>query len=389
MICPRSLRCCLPLVLSLTSVTAVQAADYHVSRAFGVVPEPACMPALTRAPNGDLLVAYSTEWEPFPAGGVLKLARSRDEGRTWSEPRVLWKPEDRRVTIQVANGLQTLSNGEVLLPVTWGIVPERKHVPASEKRPAKIYDLSRGPGYRREVRFLRSTDSGRTWVIEDPQLTRPWWRFGRLFEARDGRLIMPGNGWYIASRDYGKTWLPKVTISARFTSETNVVEASDGTWFSIARGGGGPPRRTFGTNFSHDGGRTWGAPRSAKVQGKMPDLLVLPSGRIVMAVGAEGLTDGSQVLTTASRRSFCTLFVSDDHGHSWRRDAPLAPTDAQRLANKAVSTVPGDSPVMCLLPEGKLLVVMQGIDRDQADHPLMGYSAGMSLIGNVLAPVKR
>ena len=384
-----ALSCPLALLLSLVAVAALPADDYHVSRAFGVAPEPACMPALTRAPNGDLLVAFSTEWEPFPAGGVLKMVHSQDEGRTWSAPRVLWKPEDRRVTIQVANGMQTLSNGDVLLPVTWGIVPKRKQVPAGEKRPAKIYDLSRGPGYRREVRFLRSRDNGRTWAIEDPQLVKPWWRFGRLFESRDGRLIMPGNGWFIASRDYGKTWGPKVAISTRFRSETNVVEAADGTWFSIARGGGGLPRRTFGTNFSRDGGLTWGAPRSAKVQGKMPDLLVIPSGRILMTVGAEGLTDGSQILTTASRRSFCTLFVSDDHGRSWRRDTPLAPTDAQRAVNKAASTVPGDSPVMCQLSEGKLLVVMQGIDRDQADHPLMGYSAGMSLIGNVLAPVKR
>ena len=384
-----ALSCPLALLLSLVAVAALPADDYHVSRAFGVAPEPACMPALTRAPNGDLLVAFSTEWEPFPAGGVLKMVHSQDEGRTWSAPRVLWKPEDRRVTIQVANGMQTLSNGDVLLPVTWGIVPKRKQVPAGEKRPAKIYDLSRGPGYRREVRFLRSRDNGRTWAIEDPQLVKPWWRFGRLFESRDGRLIMPGNGWFIASRDDGKTWGPKVAISTRFRSETNVVEAADGTWFSIARGGGGLPRRTFGTNFSRDGGLTWGAPRSAKVQGKMPDLLVIPSGRILMTVGAEGLTDGSQILTTASRRSFCTLFVSDDHGRSWRRDTPLARADAQRAVTKAASTVPGDSPVMCQLSEGKLLVVMQGIDRDQADHPLMGYSAGMSLIGNVLAPVKR
>ncbi len=370
----------LAVLLCLVPAASLTAVEYRVTRTFNAAVEPACMPALARAPNGDLLVAFSTQWEPFPSGGVLQLVVSKDEGQTWLPKRVLWKPEDRRITIQVANGLQTLSNGDVLLPVTWAIVPKRKQVPAGEKRPEKIYDFSHGPGYRREVRFLRSSDSGHTWTIEDPQLIKPWWRFGRLFEAADGRLIMPGRGWYIASRDYGKTWGPKVTVSTRFKSETNLVEAADGIWFSIARGGGGSPRRTFGTNFSRDGGMTWSAPRSAMVQGKMPDLLVLPSGRILLVVGAEGLTDGSQVLTTGERRSFCTLFISDDHGRTWQRDVPLAPVDSQ------TSVLPGDSPVMCRLSDGQLLVVMQGIDRSQAGHPLMGFSTGMSLIGNILTP---
>ncbi len=203
-------------------------------------------------------------------------------------------------------------------------------------------------------------------------------------ETNDGRLVMPGLGWYIASRDFGKTWGPKVTItSGRFTSETNIVEAADGAWFSIARGGGGLPRRTFGTNFSRDGGETWDAPRSAGVQGKMPDLLVLPSGRILMTVGAEGLTDGSQVLVIKARRSFCTLFISDDNGQTWRRELPLAAVDSR------TSVVPADSPVMCMLGGGRVLAVMQGIDRSKADDPLMGFSAGMSLIGNVIEPVAK
>src|SRR5205823_1336494 len=98
------------------------------------------------------------------------------------------------------------------------------------------------------------------------------------------------------------------------------------------------------------------------VQGKMPDLLVLPH-RILMAVGAEGLTDGSQVHKRTDRDSFCTLFVSDDNGVSWKRDVAFRriPTDS--------TIVPGDSPVMCPLGNGKFLVVMQGIDRAKSADP--------------------
>jgi hypothetical protein len=346
-----------------------------------VADEPACMPALTRAPNGDLLVAFSTEWEPFPWGGILKLVRSRDGGRTWTSPTILWQDKDPRVTIQVANGMLTLRNGDVLLPVTYCLVPKREGVGPEEKRPTRIYDAT-APGYRREVRLLRSKDSGKTWTTEDPKLEKPWSRIGRLLETRDGRLIMPGDAWYIESRDHGKTWGSKVVVGPAPFNETSIVEAADGTLFSIMRQDGnmGGPRRMFGTSFSRDGGKTWGAWRWANVQGKMPDLWVLPRGRILFAVGAEGLTDGGQVMTTPDRTSFCTLFVSDDHGQSWKRDVAFEPL----LPSSAV--VPGDSPVMWLLEGGRVLVVMQGIDRAKRGDPLLGYGVGMSLIANILEP---
>ncbi len=183
--------------------------EYRVVRSFPIAAEPACMPALTRAPNGDLLVAFSTEWEPFPEGGTLKLVVSQDQGITWSRPRVLWKHDDPRVTIQVSNGMQTLSNGEILLPVTLGLILRRKNASPEDKNPLHGYDMKL-PGYRREVRLLRSQDNGKTWTISDPKLENPWWRFGRLFETADGRLIMPGEGWYIESKDFGRTWGRKV-----------------------------------------------------------------------------------------------------------------------------------------------------------------------------------
>lgn len=55
------------LLLVTTGCQAV-ATEYQVISTSVVAREPACMPAMTRAPNGDILVAYSTVWEPFPPG---------------------------------------------------------------------------------------------------------------------------------------------------------------------------------------------------------------------------------------------------------------------------------------------------------------------------------
>lgn len=394
------------------------ATQYRVVRSFAVAPAPGSMPALTRAPNGDLLVAYSTVHEPFPWGGTLMLVVSKDKARTWSKPRVVWRPEDPRITIQVANGLQTLSNGEVLLPVTYCLAPKKKDIPPNANQWNQIYDLT-APGYRREVRLLRSRDSGKTWTIEDPQLQKPWWRFGRLLETRDGRLIMPGGGWYVESRDFGKTWGPIIYVGTPFWQETNIVEAADGRLFSMLRYNGtilrenrspatpnlydfvlrrqfqdaggmttpkGVPRRTFATNFSQDGGKTWGPWHWTGVQGKMPDLLVLPSGRVLLAVGAEGLGDGSDALAQPDRKSFCTVFFSDDHGQTWTRDVPMAQIEP------GSNVVASDSPVMCPLDGGKVLVVSVGSDRTK--QPTISADGKndcwchSSVIGNVIEPAR-
>jgi len=368
------------LMLVAAWAVVVQASEYRVIETFEVAKAPACMPALTRAPNDDLLVAFSTEWEPFPWGGILKLVRSTDEGRTWSGPVVLWKDPDPRVTIQVSNGMQTLSNGEIVLPVTYCLVPKHRDAPADAQRWNEVYN-PKDPGYRREVRLLRSHDSGHTWTIEDPKLDKPWWRFGRLLETKDGRLIMPASAAYIESRDFGRTWSSKISLGLPWASETNIVQAGDGRLFSFMRQRGEYRgiTRHFISNESYDVGKTWGKWHWTGVQGKMPDFLVTSHGWILLAVGAEGLEDGSEISWYPERHSFATLFISTDEGRSWLRDVSFA------QVTKGSSVVPGDSPVMCPLKNGRVLVVIQAIDR-HTQRKINGPEQGKSLIGNIIEP---
>ena len=353
----------------LFTAIAASAMQYRVVDSFTVADAPACMPGMTRAPNGEIVVAYSTEWEPFPHGGYLQMVTSADDGRTWSEPRLILRNSDPRVTYQVANGLQTLSNGDILMPITHCLVPKT----TDEETGKETYDFD-SPDYHREVQLLRSVDDGRTWTLErHPEFPQPWFQFGRLLETDDGRLFMPGDSWFLVSRDHGHTWPDRITIDVPIECETNIVGADDDTFVALIRQQHGlGTRRQFITTWTRTT-RGWGRWRFIDVQGKMPDLLKLPSGRVLLAVGAEGLADGGLLYheSNEDRFSFCTLFYSDDHAQFWKRDIPLEQAEA------GSSVVPADSPVMCLLDDGRILIVFQAIDRE---------TGAFSLMGNVVEP---
>ncbi|MAV38152.1 MAG: hypothetical protein CMJ59_22160 [Planctomycetaceae bacterium] len=391
-----------PLVAGLwlatvsVSGTRAPAHEYRVARTVVVADEVACMPAMSRAPNGDLVVLYSMQWEPFPWGDLLKTVVSKDGGATWSRPRVIWRPDDPRVTFQVGNAMQVLSNGDLIAIVKCWVVPKREGVTPAETRPAQIYDTRelqvntthpdtpyglKESRTRPELWLLRSRDSGRSWIRKPLNIRHS--RFGRPIETADGRLLMPMFGWYLQSRDFGQTWGDPQWFGTPFDKEVNLVQTLKGALFTVMRQNGElGSRRVFGTTRSNDGGATWSKWRLLGVRGKMPDLLVLPSGRILMAVGFEGVTDGSEFYRRGDRNSFATLFYSDNAGRTWQRDTPLAPVQA------GTSVLPADNPCMVPLKDGNIFVVVQAHDR-RARGPLVGYSTGLSLIGNLIEPANR
>jgi hypothetical protein len=122
------------------------------------------------------------------------------------------------------------------------------------------------------------------------------------------------------------------------------------------------------------------------VQGKMPDLLVLPSRRILMAVGMEGLADGSDAWRTPDRSSFCTLFYSDDHGQTWTRDI------AFQQVEPGTDIMPGDGPGMCSLGNSRVLVIIQAKNWKGKPRPNArptNWTRGMSLMANVIEPIHK
>ena len=379
--------------------------DYRIEFNAPVVDPPASMPEVTVSAVGELLCAYSTCWEPFPRGGELRIVRSRDEGRTWSQPELVWRSPDPRVTVTSCVGMMTMGDGTILLPAGYNIVPKREDPPGTssdgdgESNVIGLYDL-RSPKNLRRIHCLRSGDHGQTWVnvsVGGPPPRGGIMRFGRILELQSGDLLLPAYNKYpeegvdgkksspgfFRSRNGGWTWDPFEPVDVDWTSEMNLLELHDGTLLAIIRGmPGQKPGRTFGMTRSTDGGKTWSkAKPTIGVQGKMPDLWETPDSRLVLVVGGEGNADGSEIYRKRDRRTFNVLFISDDAGETWQRDVEIPPLD------EVTEAIPSDEPTMVPLGDGRYFVVSQVIDRgkERTGHPV-DWDYYFSLQCTILAP---
>lgn len=381
--------------------------DYKVEFNGPVVGPPASMPQVTRTAVGELLCAYSTCWEPFPRGGELRLVRTADEGRTWTQPELIWRSPDPRVTINSCVGMMTMRDGTVLLPAGYNIVPKRNDPPGSqgpddadgESMVIGVYNLTSARSLR-HIHCLRSGDHGQTWVnvsVGGPPEGGGIMRFGRILELGSGDLLLPaytrispeestgkraGPG-YFRSTDGGWTWGPFETVDVDWSSEMNLLELHDGALLAIIRGmPDQDPPRTFGMTRSMDGGKAWSRPRpTIGVQGKMPDLWETPDGRLLLIVGCEGNAKGRDIYRKRDRRTFNVLFISDDAGDTWRKDVEIPPlTDV-------TEAIPADESSMVPLEDGRYFVVSQVIDRgtNRTGHPV-DWDYYFSLQCTILAP---
>jgi chitodextrinase len=255
---------------------------------------PAFRPALTEAPNGDLLVGFNTTTDAHP-GGQLRLIRSTDDGRTWGPSEVLAEPTlfGENGSIHVQRGMTTLDDGTILLPYNDGV----NHVPYNN-RESKLF-------------VARSVDNGHTWSGTDRPVDLPvkfreaWGGGGRIVELADGTLLQTIWGirelpedWQtdpqhyesgvLRSFDGGRTWPEYVQIAhdphspPHFfgpgqlfpggANESTLEVLPDGTIVAFVRFdiGVGPDaeRSRFYISTSHDGGRSWSAPVGSALRGQ-------------------------------------------------------------------------------------------------------------------------
>ncbi|SDT21629.1 exo-alpha-sialidase [Jiangella sp. DSM 45060] len=299
---------------------------------------PSYRPAITRAPNGDLLVAFNTSSDLRP-GGEIQLVRSTDGGATWGEPVTVASPRYfENGAIHASRGMTTLSDGTVLLPFNDGV----NYAPFN---------------HRDSVLFVaRSDDSGLTWdgVDEPVQLpveTQEHWAGSRILELDDGSLIMGLWGtldlvddwetdpmrWRAAtvrSYDGGRTWTDYATIGydpntppdfprpgtlqPYGINEQSLVELGNGRLMAIMRFNGSlrqpEPFRTY-VSYSGDGGRTWSDPVSVPLEVETPSLTAAPctthlgDGRSKLLYGYRDRADYPSGIAAAS--------VSFDNGTTW------------------------------------------------------------------------
>lgn len=368
------------------------ATTYEVVSSRIVVRHAGGMPALCWAANGDLLLAHATNWQPIPpAGGTVKLLRSSDGGKTWSQPEILVRPKDpEKWSVHIWSGLHRMPDDSLILAHGQNRAEEAAH-----------------------AYVIRSNDHGKTWgdpvrlagqrvSWDGKDVVVPYSEgFGHPVTAHNGDVLVPigvrrEDGFYgtkasafVRTRDGGKTWGPLEFIATgeKKFSETSMGIAANGHIVAVIRCD--TTRRVLWQSVSHDNGRTWSAPERTKalghvrdyIMGKMPDMLALPSERLLLAVGAVGISDGSLAYRGRPGASYCGLFISDDVGRTWRQDVLFPSADADHL-------IPYDSPVLARAPNGDILALSVQMDRRSKGDPRAGWTMGSHYVLHVIREVK-
>ena len=285
-------------------------------------------PTLARCRSGRLLVSCSGGREehvcPF---GRVELIESADNGRTWSDARVLMdSPIDDR-----DSGVLETAKGTILVTTFTSLAYESTLAEAEKKagQPGAWPEerLKRWQAVHRRltaeerkaqlgVWMLRSTDGGKTWskpydcLVNSPHGPA---------QLADGRLLYAGKDLWrppdrvgvCESTDDGQTWrwLAEVPVrpgdSHDNYHELHIVETKDGRLLAQIRNHNRANSGETLQTESSDGGRIWSEPHSIGVWGLPSHLLRLQDGRLLMTYGHRRAPLGNQAR------------VSEDGGRTW------------------------------------------------------------------------
>ena len=281
-------------------------------------------PTIARRRNGELLVVCSGGREahvcPF---GRVELIRSGDDGRTWSDARVLLDgPIDERDA-----GVLETDKGTLLVTTFTSLAYQRLFEQPERTKSWPKGRLERWHEQHNKLTepqrqaalgewMLRSTDGGKTW--SEPYATGVNSPHGPI-QLSDGRQLYAGKELWRGelrigvsqSTDDGRTWqwLARIPTRPGDTDdqyhELHAVEASDGRLIAQIRNHNTRNAAETLQCHSTDGGKSWSVPRSIGVWGLPSHLLRLDDGRLLMTYGYRRKPRGNRAR------------VSEDQGRTW------------------------------------------------------------------------
>lgn len=250
--------------------------------------------------DGEILVTYRIGVSSDSERGNAEVRRSRDGGRTWSEPESPWPTsfEGRRGTIYVSSF--TILRGEHLLACALWV--DREAVPG-----APLFSAETEGCLPMKILLADSRDRGRTWTpwrevrmpadVGPPSLTSPVRRLasGRLLLSVETNKEYTDRGrWfqrvvYLYSSDEGATWTAPLTVCEDPTGrirnwDQRVNVAADGrlvsfTWTYDSET---VTYRDIHRRISSDEGLTWSEPEPLGITDQAGHPAILSDGRVVL-----------------------------------------------------------------------------------------------------------
>jgi hypothetical protein len=213
--------------------------------------------------------------------------QSKDEGHTWSTPRILFDgPFDDRDP-----HIAQMRDGTVLCSFfTYRPQPDGK----------ALCDTC----------LVTSRDGGETWETELQVVAPGWPSSAPVRELPDGTRILgvyqeegaTAYGGVIRSTDSGKTWCAPIPIGkgsgVRLDAETDFVLLKDGTLYAALRG----DRVNMHFATSPDAGLTWSPVKDIGFPGHCPHFTRLSTGEILLT----------------HRLPLTALHISRDEGKTWQ-----------------------------------------------------------------------
>lgn len=282
-------------------------------------------PTVARRANGELWVTWSggRDGHVCPMGQVRAMT-SKDDGATWTFPRVLFDgPIDDR-----DSGVLETGKGTLLVTTFTSLAYEEsglleKQTPERQARWKAAQDRLTAEERRAQLGewVLRSTDGGKSWsspiatIVNSPHGPT---------QLKDGRLLYVGKQLWntdgkigvAESKDDGLTWTWLSEIPTRPGDavrrgyhELFALETDDGRIVAQIRNHNKPDVGSTLQCESSDGGKTWTVPKSIDVWGLPSHLLKLKDGRLLMTYGHRRPPFGNQAR------------ISTDQGRTW--SAPL------------------------------------------------------------------
>jgi hypothetical protein len=287
-------------------------------------------PTLVRRSNGELLLVYSGGRErhvcPF---GRVEMMRSKDDGKSWSWPRILL---DGPIDDRDAGVLETTQGSLLVSTFTSNAYEARLQQELERKAAAhpeawtdehiaswQAVHERVGPKQREQELgqwMIRSTDGGVTWSARYPvPVDCP---HGPI-QLADGRLLYAGQKLWHSNReieicqseDDGLTWSKLADLPVRDGDlqseyhELHVVEWKPQKLVMHIRNHNVANKNETLQSESSDGGSTWTVPHSIGVWGLPSHLLKLRDGRLLMSYGYRRPPYGNQAR------------VSEDGGVTW------------------------------------------------------------------------